>query len=110
MPELSQALRSKAEEKLRTLVAGAQNRISNGMDQRIHSGAGCQVEVHGKVVSGSMRATSGTTVLLMMAILIFLTGLLMMTNWDTSADVPAVVGITCRPPAASDYKRQYPIL
>ncbi len=45
------------------------------------------------VNSGSMRETSGTTVLLMMAIFTLREESVMMANWETSAEVPAVVGI-----------------
>ena len=45
------------------------------------------------VVSGSMSATSGTTDLLMIATFLRWLGSLMIANCDTSADVPAVVGM-----------------
>ena len=45
------------------------------------------------VVSGSIKATSGTTALLTMEILIFSTGSEMIANCETSAEVPAVVGM-----------------
>jgi hypothetical protein len=44
------------------------------------------------VVSGSTRAMSGITILLMMAILTPRVVSVMMANWETSAEVPAVVG------------------
>jgi len=47
-------------------------------------------------VPGSMSATSGTTALLMMAIFTWAATSLMMANWDTSAEEPAVVGTQMR--------------
>src|SRR5690242_13967865 len=47
-------------------------------------------------VSGSINARSGTTDLLMMANLTFSAALVMMANWETSAEVPPVVGIQIR--------------
>ena len=48
------------------------------------------------VVTGSINATSGTSFLLIIAILTFLTLSDIIANWDTSAELPAVVGIHIR--------------
>ncbi len=66
----------------------------DGVHQGVHAGAGGEV---GGPWSGGCRdrsrATSGTTVLLMMAIFTCSVEFVMMANWDTSAEVPAVVGM-----------------
>jgi hypothetical protein len=65
----------------------------NGVGEGVHAGVRGEFGGMVKVKSGSMRATSGTMALLTMAILTLRAVSLMMANWDTSAELPAVVGM-----------------